>query len=61
MTYTSYDIRFSPKDFTMTESETYPVQLTEWEITRLMKALERNGDDMLEVYRKLARATRLTW
>lgn len=45
----------------MTESETYPVQLTEWEITRLMKALERNGDDMLEVYRKLARATRLTW
>mgnify|MGYP006268012743 CR=1 FL=1 len=54
-------IQFAPEDFIVTEPETYPVQLTEWELTRLMKALERNGDSQLELYRKLLKATRLTW
>ncbi|MFZ9617821.1 MAG: hypothetical protein ACO29Y_05850 [Holophagaceae bacterium] len=59
MTYTSYEVQFWNEDFK--EPETYPVHLTDWELTRLMKVLERNGDSQLELYRKLARATRLTW
>lgn len=59
MTYTSQEVQFWSEDFKEApEPETTQVELTEWELTWLMKALERSGDSQLEIYRKLGRAMR---
>lgn len=53
--------QFKTEQLQILEPETIPVPLTEWELTFIMKSMERSGDSQLDLYRKLARAMRLTW